>query len=325
MKFSFFPLIALFAFSLNGCSKKNDEAKVLIPPPTPPVRPVASISYDPTQLEYSTLFENIPQARAIQRQDYNELSGIAASQKNPGILYMHSDSRNAPIVLSNALGQDLGKIILDGQSSLDPEDIAVGPGPEAGKSYIYFGDIGDNNSTRGSITVYRFEEPLIDHPDAATEIHISQLAKIVLKYPTSAYNAETLLIDPLTKDIFIASKEVNRSTIYRAAYPQSETTTNTMEAVLEMRFFDLFTSGDISMDGKEIILRDKGQLWYWTRSSGQSLVDALLVAPKKAAYNGNEHQGEGVAFAADGSGYFTNTETRDYPGAVSNLSFYKRK
>jgi hypothetical protein len=40
----------------------------------------------------------------------------------------------------------------------DCEDIAVGPGPVKGKSYVYDGDIGDNDSKRKYITVYRIEE-----------------------------------------------------------------------------------------------------------------------------------------------------------------------
>lgn len=317
-------ILAATIVTLGSCSKSNpdteEDATI-----QPPVESIPSTSYDLTQLVQSTLFSYTPTISKVDRQDYNELSGIAASQRNLGILYMHNDNKNSPIIITNAKGDDLGKIVLDGQSSLDPEDICVGPGPEAGKSYIYFGDIGDNNTVRSSITIYRIEEPLIDRPTAETKINISKLFKIVLKYPNKAFNAETLMIDPTTKDLYIATKETNRSTVYKAAYPHSETAIQTLTPVVDLRFFDKLTAGDISADGTEILLRNKGQIWYWKRQAGQSIIQTLLTAPQKAPYAGNEHQGEGVGFAIDGKGYFTNTEIRDYPNAVSNISFYQRK
>ena len=309
-----------------SCSKNDPEIDGNPVPPVPPETAVVpTTEYDVTQLNYCTLFDNTPEVTQLQQQQDNELSGIASSRLNPGILYMHSDSRNAPVRITNAAGETLGSIILDGQTTLDPEDISVGPGPETGKYYIYLADIGDNNRSRQSVTVYRFEEPLLSRPDAATEIHIGTVAKLVLNYPEAVYNAETLLVDPLTGDLLVATKEVNRSTLYRAPFPQSETAANVLEPVLHMRFFDLLTSGDISADGREIVLRNKSQVWYWPRDLQAGIAETLLTPPLRAPYAGNEHQGEGIGFAADGSGYFTNTETRDYPGAVSTLSFYVRK
>jgi len=238
---------------------------------------------------------------------------------------MHNDAKNSPIIITNARGEDLGKIVLDGQSTVDPEDICVGPGPESGKSYIYFADIGDNNNVRSSIAIYRLEEPLLHNPNAETLIHSNKVTKIVLNYPKKAVNAETIMIDPATKDLYIASKETNHSTVYKASYPQYEKSNVILEPVVDMRFFDKLTSGDISVDGKEILLRNKGQIWYWQRRAGQSIAQTLLTAPQKAPYAGNEHQGEGVCFTFDNTGYFTNSEIRDYPGAIANLSFYLRK
>lgn len=311
---------------LLSCSKSNadieEESKV-----EPPVASVPITSYDLTQLAQATVFNFVPTIHKVARQDYNELSGIAASHRNTGLLYMHNDNKNSPILITNTQGADLGKIVLDGQSTLDLEDICVGPGPEAGKTYVYFADIGDNNAVRSSITIYRFEEPLISAPTADTQLHISSnnVTKITLKYPKGATNAETLLIDPINKDLYILTKESNRSTVYRAAYPQSATSTTILEPVVDLRFFDKLTSGDISQDGKEILLRNKGQIWYWQRKAGQSIAQTLLTAPQKAPYAGNEHQGEGIGFAIDGNSYFTNTEIRDYPGAVSNISIYRKK
>lgn len=327
MKHLILPAFA-YCFLCIACSKSNsDSGGTTNPPVEPPTNPAdttPSTKYDITQLAATTIFENSPVVTVMKRQDYNELSGVAASVLNSGILYMHNDAKNSPVVITNVKGEDLGRIVLDGVSTTNPEDISVGPGPESGKTYIYLADIGDNKHTRATVAVYRFEEPVLTNPNAQTEIHISNAAKITLKYPSYAYNAETLLIDPVTKDLFIATKETAKSTLYKAAFPQSTSATIDLVSVLYMPF-DLLTSGDVSVDGAAILLRNKSQIWYWKRSAGQSLAQALLIAPEMAPYAGNEYQGEGAGFAADGSGYYTNTEIRDYPGAVSNISFYKRK
>lgn len=314
---------------LMACSKSDSTSTdpiVVTPPPVNPVDTTPITKYDITQLSGTTIFESTPTVTPMLRQDYNELSGVAASQTYAGILYMHNDAKSSPVIITNAKGEDLGRIILDNIQTQNPEDISVGPGPVAGKNYIYLADIGDNKAARASVVVYRFQEPVISNPSSQTEIHISvaDIDKITVKYPGGAYNAETILVDPLTKDIAIASKETAKSMLYTAPYPQSTDTVILLRSVLKMPF-DLLTSGDISPDGSEILLRNTGGTWYWKRQLGQSIAQALLGQPQKAPFTGTEHQGEGICFAADGSGYYTNTEIRDYPGAVSNISFYKRK
>lgn len=314
---------------LAACSKSNSNTAVTTPTnpdttvTTIPTDTTPSTTYNITLLASSTLFAYTPTVTPMKRQDYNELSGVAASRLNAGILYMHDDNANSPIIITNANGDDLGTIVLDNVTTVNPEDISVATGPVDGKTYIYYADIGDNSENRSSVTIYRFEEPEITNPGTGTVIHITSVDKISLKYPSGAVNAETLLVDPLTNDIFIPSKETSKSTLYRAAYPQSVTATTTMTSVLKMPF-DLLTGGDISGSGNEILLRDKGEIWYWQRTAGQTIVQTLQTAPQKAPYTGNEHQGEGVGFAADSSGYYTNTEIKGYTGAVSNISFYKR-
>ena len=89
-----------------------------------------------------------------------EASGIAASRRNPGTLWIHNDSGAGPRVYAlSMMGATLAIYDLGGASARDWEDIAVGPGPVAGSSYLYVGDIGDNAESRTSIDVYRVAEP----------------------------------------------------------------------------------------------------------------------------------------------------------------------
>ncbi len=320
-------LIAALCFSACTKSEMNDNTPVVndaVPVISHPDT-IPTALYDLSLLNRCTLFDNTPAVAAMNRQDYKELSGIAESHKTPGVLYVFNDGATAnEIYLTNKAGNDLGRVIVDGCSPRDWEDIAVGPGPDATKSYVYMADIGDNNASYKTVTIYRFIEPDLSGVNAGSQIHVATFDKIQVSYARGAANAETLLIDPLTRDLLIATKESTKSYLYVIPYPQSTTSTTKVYASARLGF-DFLTSGNISADGTEILLRNKSQIWYWKRVVSESITTTLLHKPLDAPYAANEHQGEGVCFAADGGGYYTDSEIRDYPGAIANISFYKRK
>ena len=144
---------------------------------------------------------------------------------------------------------------------------------------------------------------------------------IELKLPDGIKNAESLLIDPLTKDIYIVSKE-SAATIYVAPYPQDLTKINTMKKVAVLPLSTL-TAGDISPDGNEVLLKNKSFICYWKKSSNESIIELFKKTPTLVPYT-IEQQGEAVCFASDRSGYYTTSER---PDATVNqpLYFYRRK
>ena len=315
--------LLLFLFSCKKAAISANKPSDSVPAKTPPVV-FLTPAYDPLLLDTTTAFNAVPVVNNLVRTDLVEISGVAASRINPGILYIHNDSGNPnQVYLTDGTGADKGILNLTPVSNRDWEDIAVGPGPVAGKSYVYVADIGDNDSKYKSVFIYRFMEPDLTGKTTPV-INIDTVDKIELKYPDGPRNAETLMIDPQTKDMYIASKESNTSKIYVAHYPQSTASVTVMTPVVKL-LFNKATGGDISQDGTEILLRSKELVWYWKLPAGTSINAGLLTKPHHAPYANNEPQGEGIGFAADGSGYFTTTEVRDYPGNMATISFYKRK
>ncbi|MEO8884927.1 MAG: hypothetical protein ABI367_02620 [Mucilaginibacter sp.] len=324
--------IGLFSFlilSVLSCNKsadttpaKNDTTTVVRPPV---VVTFQSTNYNPSSLDTTKLFNSTPVVNNLANTGLFEISGVAASRINAGILYIHNDSGNsAQVYLTDATGADKGTLSLTTVGNRDWEDIAVGPGPISGTSYIYVADIGDNDSKYGSIFIYRFPEPNLTGKTVPYVTNITSVDVIELKYPDGPHNAETLMVDPLTKDIYIASKESNLSKIYVARYPQNITSATTLSPVVQL-FFNKATGGDISPDGTEILLRSNQLIWYWKFPVGTSIFTGLSTQPQVAPYANNESQGEGIGFAADGSGYYTTTEIRGYTGKLATVSFYKRK
>jgi len=312
-----------FLFSCKKAGISGNSPADSIPVKTQPVV-FSTPGYDPVTLDTTTAFNSAPVVKNLARTDLVEISGVAASRVNPGILYIHNDSGNLnQVYLTDGTGADKGTLNLVPVSNRDWEDIAVGPGPIAGKSYVYVADIGDNDSKYKTIFIYRFVEPDLAGKTMPV-INIDAVDKIELKYPDGPRNAETLMVDPQTRDIYIASKESNTSKVYVAHYPQNTESVTIMAPVVKL-LFNKATGGDISPDGTEILLRSKELVWYWKLPAGTSISAGLLTKPHHAPYANNEPQGEGIGFAADGSGYFTTTEVRDYPGNLATISFYKRK
>lgn len=253
-----------------------------------------------------------------------ELSGIAASRANAGVLWVHNDRARDQVYAVDTRGQLLAVWRLN-RSGEDFEDIAIGPGPLPELNYLYCADIGDNSATRRSIRVFRAGEPAVYQSQAAAAALSSRTLPLVegitFTYPDGSRNAEALLVDPGTGDLYIATKESGRCRLYRAASAQLQADAIVVLGfVMELKF-DIVSAGDISPDGREIILRQEEYARYWQRPPGQTIAQALSGNPAPVPVIGTptEPNGEGVAFAADGSGYFTISE-----GAQPAVYFFAR-
>ena len=256
-------------------------------------------------------FENGVNMGLLEHSDLIEASGIAASVKNPGVLWTHNDSGNPNQIFAiNENGTHLGLYTIQGAASRDWEDIALGPGPLEGKSYIYIGDIGDNGKINEDKYIYRVLEPAVDAGQSPVTITLSNVETITYQYPDGKWDAETLMIDPLTKDIYIGSKSTPTTKVYVAEYPQSTTTTLTLQLLGELGITAV-TGGDISQDGSEILIKDYFFIYHWFRYPGETVWDALSRTPKTVPYT-IVLQGEAVCFNPETKGYYTVNEEYEY-------------
>jgi hypothetical protein len=256
----------------------------------------------------SSALSTSPQIIPLERKKLVEISGIAASMQNKNILYLNQDNGHPNcIYLTNTNGQDLGRLVICGSDNRDWEDIALGPGPMADHSYIYVADIGDNHAWHGRIRIYRFPEP--DLTTAAFPVlrNIKNAETITLQYPDGPRNAETILLDPLTRDLYIVTKEDDSSNVYVASFPQSTRHKIVLEPVMTLPFH-LVTSGNISSNGLEILLRNEDYYWYWKRTAGESIADALRRPPQQITPVTKEPQGEAICFSPNQRGYYTCSE-----------------
>jgi len=248
----------------------------------------------------------------IQSPEITEASGMVASRRHPDVLWVHNDSGSEPILYAlNPQGKCLGRFHVTQAQARDWEDIAIGPGPDPAQDFLYIGDIGDNRAQRDSITVYRVPEPRVAQSVPLILGRTAPVQAIQLAFPDKARDAETLLVDPLSGDIYIISKREFFSRVYRAAHPQSVTDVTTMKLV-GLLPWGFAVAGDISSDGQWIIVRGMFNATLFQRPAQQPLARAFrgkMVALPLA----QERQGEAICFDAQAQGYYTTSEQRNAP------------
>ncbi len=250
----------------------------------------------------------------------DEASGLAMSITHPGMLWTHNDSGDkARLFLIDSLGKHQATLWLDGIENRDWEDLAVGPGPDSTQSYIYVGEIGDNFAQYPYKYIYRFKEPIIR--EGKKKVTIKKFDSLRFTLPDGVRDTEALMIDPQTKDLYIFSKREPAVNLYRLPYPQSTTEIMVAEKVLDKLPFTLIVAADWSADGKEILIKNYQQVFYWYRAEKEPL-DKLLQSPPIILPYVEEPQGESIAFDRSGKGYYTVSEKRK--GFVPKLMFYKR-
>ena len=260
-------------------------------------------------------FETVPRAVSVDN-TIKEASGIAGSKINPGYLWVHEDSGTPTQLLLLKDGGTLSKsIFISGADNIDWEDMSLAKGPDPSLNYIYLADVGDNPLNRTEYAVYRFGEPSL----ATDTVHVFD--KIRFQYPDGRHDAEAIMVENTTKDIYILTKSDNPAGIYKLGYPQSTTSINQALSLGRLLFGGV-TGAAMSSDGTEIIIKTYPALNYFVRAAGENVEKSLQKTHTSLAYK-LEPQGEAVAFAADNSGFYTLSEKA--ASSVVNLFFYKRK
>lgn len=276
-----------------------------------------------------------------------ESSGLIASRVSPGIYWTHNDSGvYAPRVWAFRLNDaDVaagtptakGYVQLTGASLVDWEDISAGPA-----NTIYILDGGDNPPcSRTDKRIYRFVEPVID-PNAAPVALNATADFIRFEYPdsvnpaipanedTERYDCETLLVHPVTGDIYLVTKrDTGNQGIARvfrlmaSAIVWNSQDVHVVESVIDLTaeiaagtFFGQVTGGDIDPAGKRIVLRNYAPSAYEFILPLGAPFDAIFQQPPTLISMGtllNEGQGESIAYAADGGDLITTAENDPMP------------
>lgn len=253
----------------------------------------------------------------------NESSGLVASRTSPGNYWTHNDSGNGPVIYAfDSNGRRRGVWRVTGATSDDWEDMAAGPGPKAGTSYLYIGDIGDNDGTRSEIILWRIPEPVIPATDTGSTERRPEVTepaeKIRLRYPDGKHDSEALLIHPTTGRIYVVTKvPLINASVYAADMPSDLSDVATLTRVGEVELPGLaggiVTGGAISPDGTRAALCDYFNGYEFILKDSRLPFDNIWKEPLTVVDIGNRKHGETITYRLDGKALIVTSERLPTP------------
>lgn len=250
----------------------------------------------------------------IESREVNESSGLAASRCQENVFWTHNDSgHKSEIFALDATGKNLGKWMVSGAKSDDWEDIALFRDAR-GECFLYIGDIGNNSRKRGELTIYRVKEP-----NVSEKIFITETAEAIkVTYPEFRHDAETLMIHPVSGDIYILSKRMSgAAAVYKLKSGYDLMKTNTLEKIADFAVPAIpngfLTGGDIAPDGRRVILCDYFNAYEIVLPADAKNFDEIWKEKPKIVRLGTREIGEAVAYAADGKSIYATSENKNSP------------
>lgn len=251
-----------------------------------------------------------------------QVSGMAASRHNPGVLWIHDDGDTghvAQVVAVRTSGALAQQYVLTGVTNRDWEDVALGPGPVPGRDYLYLAEIGNNSVTQTTFSLVRVPEP--DVPNAPGALITLVPEVFTFHYPSGTFNAETLFIDPSDGTPYILTKENTQTpSLFRYPMPLDSTVDKTLVLALKLAGAPAqFTGGTMSADGRWILARTYSAICVWPRAVGAQFAAAFAQAPCVVA--NNQGQAEAIALAPDGRSLWAVAEGTAAPIYNAPLTF----
>ncbi|MGW1138239.1 WD40 repeat domain-containing protein [Streptomyces zhihengii] len=219
-----------------------------------------------------------------------ESSGLAASRAHPGIYWTHNDQDKPRVfAVDSETGETVATITLRGVGTpRDMEAVSVGA-----DGHVYVGDIGDNlDGGWDHVWIYRFPEPerLRDQTVDATQFDV--------EYADGPRNAEAMMVHPVTRRVYIASKNEDGGGLYEGPEKLTAKGTNVFRRIGEVPWV---TDGAFSPDGRELTLRSYFSARAWVWENGRLGADHRVRAPIQG-------QSESVTYTPDGKTLLFGTE-----------------
>jgi hypothetical protein len=258
----------------------------------------------------------------IESKEINESSGISASHCSEGVFWTHNDSGDDALLYAlNKKGEKLGTFKVRGAENVDWEDIAAFQDKQ-GKCFLYVGDIGNNTRNRDVFTIYRVAEPKVSGADKNSSkknpSKTENAEAIKFEYPDLRHDAETLMVNPNNADIYILSKRLSDSAgVYKLAADYDLNKTNKLEKIGDFKVpaipNGLLTGGDISPDGKRVVLCDYFNAYEINLPAKAKNFDEIWKQKPLIVELGERAQGEAIGYSVDGKAIFATSEKKNSP------------
>ena len=310
---AFVTIICGFCLILTNCS--NSGLSNL----------VNSVTKKKTDFDASDNYTDPKVMGNIKSDEIAEGSGLVASRCNQDVFWTHNDSGDKALIFAiNLKGDKLATYAVKGAKSVDWEDIATMK-TSSGECFLYIGDFGNNSMARGDLTIYRVKEPKVSqstNSSKASPLETDTAEAIQYQYPDSRRNAETLMVHPVTGDIYIFSKQPNTpSIIYKLSMkdgkPPVSGGMNSVEKIGEYAVPAVpngqMTGGDISPDGRHAVICDYLAGYEIELPKDDKNFDDIWKQKPTKINLGDRQQGEAICYGLDGNTIYATSEKKNSP------------
>jgi len=246
----------------------------------------------------------------LEDSDIREASGMARSQREPGLLWIINDNGSKEIVhASDETGTQLGQFKLQKSKNTDWEDLASFRLDDT--PYLMIADIGDNDAKHDRRTLFFVEEPQLEKKGKAKVDW-----RVDYVYPDGARDAESAAVDIDRQRVLILSKRDLPPRLYEAPLRLESDTTVTAtllgtvnslhspsrsEVEFAPKSKDWYwqpVGMDISQDNRGAVILTYREVYYFQRQAGQDWLEALNSRPVRISL-GNFNNAESIAFGND--------------------------
>jgi hypothetical protein len=232
-----------------------------------------------------------------------ESSGLAASRRQPGVLWSLNDSGNEPFIFAtDTAGTDLGTFRVRGSRNVDWEEISLGPCGRA--QCLYIADTGDNRERRRSVALYRIPEPDLPsrHPHRLRETAPADVLEF--RYPDGPHDVEAIWVDT-TGAVHLVTKGRSHgarhfrlpAAAWTSAQPVVAERLDSLPIPVDAWLHRLVTAASPSPDGRWVAIRTYGEIYFFVPTDAGPL--GLPSDPVACNVQGLELQGEGLAWLDD--------------------------
>jgi len=292
-------------FSKNLEFLNEDSNKIAFPPTVQPKCPEDEVS--------QAGYKQFPSPTG---RHYDEISMIAVSKQlwhgQPVIWIANDKDENHVYASALYTGENLCSVELPYKMDNDIESMSIGPcNTDRTTSCLYVANIGNNlaqsckggscNTGAALRSIFKFKEPDIHRQSGKVEASIATLPinYMDISSPSERADAESFFVDftgdknnGKPGDLYIVTKWNNSRPLTRLfkypvefhenanygetseVYSPQATTSSTLKK-------RRWTDADMSVDGSLIAVRDSKRVYFFTRSSSESVAEALKKKPCK--------------------------------------------
>lgn len=249
----------------------------------------------------------------------SEVSGLAASHRHDGVLWLHDDGDNPPRLFAvNERGGRLATFRIEDITKTDWEDIATFE--LEGKRYLLIADTGDNGGLRRTLQLHVVEEPV-----TLRNARLKPAWSIAFRWPDGARDCEAVAVDARRGEILLVSKKRQPPELFSLPLrpPAGELLTAQPLATLDgmpepdparlkhaperAKHDGQVTAASVSPDGTTLAVMTYRYLLLYPRAEGDNWADAVSGTPRTSVLPWLP-QAEALGWDADGRSLYATGE-----------------